>query len=47
MHSVLGNLLLYIPLVVIVLFQNQIRQALANLGRNPFRDLMPKRSRSA
>lgn len=43
MHSVLGSLLFYIPLVVIVLFQNQIRQALANLGRNPFRELVSKR----
>jgi len=42
-HSVLGSLLFYIPLVVIVLFQNQIRQALANLGRNPFRELISKR----
>jgi len=42
-HSVLGSLLFYIPLVVIVLFQNQIRQALANLGRNPFRELVTKR----
>jgi len=42
-HSVLGSLLFYIPLVVIVLFQNQIRQALANLGRNPFRELVSKR----
>jgi uncharacterized protein (TIGR00159 family) len=42
-HGVLGNLLFYIPLVVIVLFQNQIRQALAHLGRNPFRELMYKR----
>jgi uncharacterized protein (TIGR00159 family) len=41
-HSVLGSLLFYIPLVVIVLFQNQIRQALANLGRNPFRELISK-----
>lgn len=41
-HSILGNLLIYIPLVVIVLFQNQIRQGLANLGRNPFRDLVSK-----
>jgi uncharacterized protein (TIGR00159 family) len=41
-HSVLGNLLFYIPLVIIVLFQNQIRQALAHLGRNPFRELMLK-----
>jgi uncharacterized protein (TIGR00159 family) len=42
-HGVLGNLLFYIPLVVIVLFQNQIRQALANLGRNPFHELIHKR----
>ena len=42
-HSVLGNLLIYIPLVVIVLFQNQIRQALGHLGRNPFREMMYKR----
>jgi uncharacterized protein (TIGR00159 family) len=42
-HSVLGNLLFYIPLVIIVLFQNQIRQVLAQLGRNPFRELMLKR----
>lgn len=42
-HSVLGNLLLYIPLAVIVLFQSQIRQALANLGRNPFSAFLPRR----
>jgi uncharacterized protein (TIGR00159 family) len=42
-HSVLGILLLYIPLAVIVLFQNQIRQALANLGRNPLGSLLAKR----
>jgi diadenylate cyclase len=42
-HSVLGLLLLYIPLAVIVLFQNQIRQALANLGRNPLGALLSKR----
>jgi len=42
-HSVLGNLLLYIPLAVIVLFQSQIRQALANLGRNPLSVFLPKR----
>jgi len=41
-HSVLGSLLFYIPLVVIVLFPNQIRQAPANLGRNPFRELVSK-----
>jgi diadenylate cyclase len=42
-HSLLGVLLLYIPLAVIVLFQNQIRQALANLGRNPLTALQSKR----
>jgi len=42
-HSVLGNLLLYIPLAVIVLFQGQIRQALANLGRNPLSAFLPRR----
>jgi diadenylate cyclase len=42
-HSVLGILLLYIPLAVIVLFQNQIRQALANLGRNPLGSFLSKR----
>jgi diadenylate cyclase len=42
-HGLLGVLLLYIPLAVIVLFQNQIRQALANLGRNPLAALQSKR----
>jgi len=42
LHSVLGNLLVYIPLAVIVLFQAQIRQALANLGRNPLSALLPR-----
>lgn len=42
-HSALGRLLIYIPLAIIVLFQNQIRQALANLGRNPLSGLLPKR----
>jgi diadenylate cyclase len=42
-HSLLGVLLLYIPLAVIVLFQNQIRQALANLGKNPLAALQSKR----
>jgi len=42
-HSILGNLLLYIPLLVIVVFQNQIRQALAQLGKNPLSALLPKR----
>jgi len=42
-HAVLGDLLLYIPLAVIVLFQNPLRQALARLGRNPFTSLLPRR----
>jgi uncharacterized protein (TIGR00159 family) len=43
MHRVLGNLLFYIPLAVIVLFQSQIRQALSHLGRNPFSRFLPSR----
>lgn len=42
-HTVLGNLLLYIPFAVIVLFQNQIRQALMRFGRNPIAALLPRR----
>lgn len=42
-HGILGNLLLYVPLVVIVLFQNQIRQALAHLGKNPFGAFVQRR----
>ena len=41
-NSVLGNLLLYVPLAVLILFQQPIRQALANLGSNPFSALLPK-----
>jgi uncharacterized protein (TIGR00159 family) len=40
-HTVLGTLLGYVPIAVIVLFQRQIRQALSNLGRNPFASLLP------
>jgi uncharacterized protein (TIGR00159 family) len=36
-------LLLYIPLAVIVLFQAQIRQALANLGKNPLGVFLTRR----
>lgn len=43
-HTVLGNLLLYIPFAVIVLFQNQIRQALARFGQNPIQSLRPRRA---
>ena len=42
-HTVLGNLLLYIPFAVIVLFQSQIRQALMRFGRNPLAALLPRR----
>jgi uncharacterized protein (TIGR00159 family) len=42
-HTVLGNLLLYIPFAIIVLFQNQIRQALMRFGRNPIAALLPRR----
>jgi diadenylate cyclase len=42
-HTILGNLLLYIPLLVIVVFQNQIRRALAHLGRNPLSAFLPRR----
>ncbi len=42
-HALLGNLLIYIPFAAIVLFQNQIRQALARFGRNPIAALIPKR----
>jgi uncharacterized protein (TIGR00159 family) len=42
-HSVLGNLLLYIPFAIIVLFQNNIRQALMHVGRNPLSALFPRR----
>jgi len=41
-HSVLGNLLLYIPLAIIVLFQNPIRQVLMRFGGNPIAALFPK-----
>ncbi len=41
-HAVLGNLLLYIPFAVIVLFQNPIRQALTRVGRNPFSAFLPR-----
>jgi uncharacterized protein (TIGR00159 family) len=46
-HSVLGGLLLYIPFAVIVLFQNQIRQALARFGRNPLAIFRPRRQRES
>ncbi len=43
-HAVLGDLLLYIPLAVIVLFQNQLRQVLARVGRNPLSAVLTRRT---
>lgn len=43
-HSVLGNVLVYTPFALIVLFQNQIRQALTQVGRNPLSILRPRRT---
>ena len=42
-HAVLGDLLLYIPFAVIVLFQNQLRQVLARVGRNPIAALVSRK----
>jgi uncharacterized protein (TIGR00159 family) len=42
-HTVLGTLLLYIPLAIIVLFQNQIRRFLTHMGRNPLAAFRPRR----
>jgi len=42
-HAVLGWALLYVPLAIIVLFQNQIRRFLSHLGRNPLSAFRPKR----
>ena len=42
-HAVLGDLLLYIPLAIIVLFQNQLRQVLARVGRNPIAALLSRK----
>ena len=42
-HAVLGDLLLYIPLAVIVLFQNQLRQVLARVGRDPIAALLSRK----
>jgi uncharacterized protein (TIGR00159 family) len=42
-HAALGDLLLYIPFAVIVLFQNQLRQVLARVGRNPIAALLTRK----
>jgi diadenylate cyclase len=36
LQALLGNLLLFLPFAVIVLFQQEIRRALASVGRSPF-----------
>ena len=43
-HAVLGDLLLYIPLAIIVLFHNQLKQVLARFGRNPMSALVSRKS---
>lgn len=45
-HTMLGNLLLYVPLAIIVLFQNQIRRFLSHLGRNPLSIFISRREES-
>lgn len=35
LQSFLGSLLIFLPFAIIVLFQHEIRRALANFGRNP------------
>ena len=42
-HAVLGDLLFYVPLAVIVLFQNQLRQVLARVGRNPLAAVLSRK----
>ena len=42
-NTALGTMLTYIPLVVIILFQNQIRRFLSMLGQNPLSAFLPKR----
>ncbi len=42
-NTVLRRLLTYVPIAIIVLFQDQIRRFLSKLGRNPFSSLWPRR----
>ena len=42
-NTVLGRLLTYVPIAIIVLFQDQIRRFLSKLGRNPLSSLLPRR----
>jgi len=43
LHTVLGALLAYVPIAIIVLFQNQIRRFLSKLGSNPLHGFRPRR----
>jgi uncharacterized protein (TIGR00159 family) len=47
MNAVLGQAFFYIPFALVVLFQNQIRQALTQVGRNPLAALRPRRGHEA
>ena len=42
-NTVLGTTLAYVPIAIIVLFQDQIRRFLSKLGRNPLSALVPRR----
>ncbi len=42
-NTVLGRLLTYVPIAIIVLFQDQIRRFLSQLGRNPLSAFLPRR----
>ncbi len=42
-NTVLGRLLTYVPIAIIVLFQDQIRRFLSKIGRNPLSSLLPRR----
>lgn len=43
LHTVLGTLLAYIPIAIIVLFQNPIRRFLSKLGSNPLQSFRPRK----
>ena len=43
-HRILGYMAVAVPFAVVVLFQNQIRQALAQFGKNPLAAFITRRS---
>ena len=43
-HRILGYMAVAVPFAVVVLFQNQIRQALAQFGKNPLAAFIPRRT---